>query len=83
MSGLLLFMKICKIQFIFFKIINIWCVFISNVLIEKNPRRPPQAYLVLAGCEPLTFTNIFPYWEKDSSIPVKVDDLHFVVGKRS
>ncbi|CAG5906504.1 unnamed protein product [Menidia menidia] len=35
---------------------------------EKNPRRPPQAYLVLAGCEPLTFTNIFPYWEKDASI---------------
>uniref|UniRef100_A0A8C6SM77 Supervillin d n=1 Tax=Neogobius melanostomus TaxID=47308 RepID=A0A8C6SM77_9GOBI len=35
---------------------------------EKNPRRPPQAYLVLAGCEPLTFTNIFPYWEKDENI---------------
>nr|XP_020460715.1 supervillin-like [Monopterus albus] len=35
---------------------------------EKNHRRPPLAYLVLAGCEPLTFTNIFPYWEKDTSI---------------
>ncbi|XP_030610394.1 supervillin [Archocentrus centrarchus] len=35
---------------------------------EKNPRRPPLAYLVLAGCEPLTFTNIFPYWEKDPNI---------------
>uniref|UniRef100_A0A7N8X2F8 Supervillin d n=1 Tax=Mastacembelus armatus TaxID=205130 RepID=A0A7N8X2F8_9TELE len=35
---------------------------------EKNPRRPPLGYLVLAGCEPLTFTNIFPYWEKDTSI---------------
>uniref|UniRef100_A0A3B4B2D0 HP domain-containing protein n=1 Tax=Periophthalmus magnuspinnatus TaxID=409849 RepID=A0A3B4B2D0_9GOBI len=34
---------------------------------KKNPRRPPQAYLVLAGCEPLTFTNIFPYWEKDEN----------------
>ncbi|XP_066519033.1 supervillin [Hoplias malabaricus] len=31
----------------------------------KNSRRPPQAYLILAGAEPLTFTNIFPYWEKD------------------
>uniref|UniRef100_A0A1A7YXZ0 HP domain-containing protein n=1 Tax=Iconisemion striatum TaxID=60296 RepID=A0A1A7YXZ0_9TELE len=35
---------------------------------EKNPRRPPLAYLVVAGFEPLTFTNIFPYWEKDTSV---------------
>ncbi|CAL8284950.1 unnamed protein product [Merluccius merluccius] len=35
---------------------------------EKNPRRPPLAYLVLAGCEPLTFTNIFPCWEKDTCV---------------
>lgn len=39
---------------------------------EKNPRRPPQAYLILAGCEPLTFTNIFPYWERDPSITAQV-----------
>uniref|UniRef100_A0A3Q2EI24 Supervillin d n=1 Tax=Cyprinodon variegatus TaxID=28743 RepID=A0A3Q2EI24_CYPVA len=38
---------------------------------EKNPRRPPLAYLVLAGLEPLTFTNIFPYWEKNTSITSK------------
>ncbi|XP_073774419.1 supervillin isoform X2 [Danio rerio] len=40
---------------------------------EKNSRRPPQAYLILAGAEPLTFTNIFPYWEKDPSIKVQVE----------
>ncbi|XP_071754746.2 supervillin isoform X1 [Centroberyx gerrardi] len=40
---------------------------------EKNPRRPPQAYLILAGCEPLTFTNIFPYWEKDPSITAQAE----------
>uniref|UniRef100_A0A668ADF5 Supervillin d n=1 Tax=Myripristis murdjan TaxID=586833 RepID=A0A668ADF5_9TELE len=40
---------------------------------EKNPRRPPQAYLVLAGCEPLTFTNIFPYWEKDPAITAQAE----------
>lgn len=40
---------------------------------EKNPRRPPLAYLILAGCEPLTFTNIFPYWEKDTSISPKAE----------
>ncbi|XP_077481961.1 supervillin isoform X2 [Stigmatopora argus] len=39
---------------------------------EKNSRRPPQAYLITAGCEPLTFTNIFPYWTKDPSIASKV-----------
>ncbi|XP_029015453.1 supervillin isoform X3 [Betta splendens] len=30
---------------------------------EMNPRRPPQAYLVLEGSEPLTFTNVFPHWD--------------------
>ncbi|XP_061604574.1 supervillin isoform X2 [Phyllopteryx taeniolatus] len=30
---------------------------------EVNPRRPPHAYLILEGCEPLTFTNVFPRWE--------------------
>uniref|UniRef100_A0A1A8NG14 HP domain-containing protein n=1 Tax=Nothobranchius pienaari TaxID=704102 RepID=A0A1A8NG14_9TELE len=35
---------------------------------EKNLRRPPLAYLVVAGFEPLTFTNIFPHWEKDTSV---------------
>uniref|UniRef100_A0A3B4XDT4 Supervillin d n=1 Tax=Seriola lalandi dorsalis TaxID=1841481 RepID=A0A3B4XDT4_SERLL len=46
---------------------------------EKNPRRPPLAYLVLAGCEPLTFTNIFPYWEKDTSITSKVGNKVILV----
>ncbi|CAN9509238.1 unnamed protein product [Ophioblennius macclurei] len=40
---------------------------------EKNPRRPPLAYLIQAGCEPLTFTNIFPYWEKDPSVTSKAE----------
>ncbi|XP_024288827.1 supervillin isoform X5 [Oncorhynchus tshawytscha] len=31
---------------------------------ERNPRRPLQAYLIQDGAEPLTFTNIFPRWEK-------------------
>uniref|UniRef100_A0A7N6ACR2 HP domain-containing protein n=1 Tax=Anabas testudineus TaxID=64144 RepID=A0A7N6ACR2_ANATE len=39
----------------------------------QSPRRPPLAYLILAGCEPLTFTNIFPYWEKDSTISSKME----------
>uniref|UniRef100_A0A8C1XAE8 Supervillin c n=1 Tax=Cyprinus carpio TaxID=7962 RepID=A0A8C1XAE8_CYPCA len=30
---------------------------------ERNPRRPPMAYLIDEGAEPLTFTNIFPLWE--------------------
>ncbi|CAG07251.1 unnamed protein product, partial [Tetraodon nigroviridis] len=27
---------------------------------EMNPRRPPRAYLICEGSEPLTFTNVFP-----------------------
>ncbi|XP_035260434.1 supervillin isoform X2 [Anguilla anguilla] len=38
---------------------------------EKNHKRPPQAYLILAGAEPLTFTNIFPYWERDPDIKLQ------------
>ncbi|XP_078280646.1 supervillin-like [Rhinoraja longicauda] len=30
---------------------------------EKNPKRPPKAYMVHVGTEPLTFTNIFPRWD--------------------
>ncbi|CAN9506228.1 unnamed protein product [Ophioblennius macclurei] len=30
---------------------------------EKNQKNPPKAYLVHAGLEPLTFTNMFPSWE--------------------
>ncbi|XP_038156695.1 supervillin a [Cyprinodon tularosa] len=30
---------------------------------EKNERKPPKAYLIHAGLEPLTFTNMFPCWE--------------------
>lgn len=40
---------------------------------ERNHKRPPQAYLILAGAEPLTFTNIFPYWERDPSIKLQGD----------
>ncbi|XP_063759964.1 supervillin isoform X3 [Eleginops maclovinus] len=31
---------------------------------EMNSRRPPQAYLIFEGLEPLTFTNVFPRWER-------------------
>ncbi|KAM9457917.1 supervillin isoform 2-T2 [Clarias gariepinus] len=30
---------------------------------ERNPRRPPMAYYLKEGAEPLTFTNVFPSWE--------------------
>lgn len=31
---------------------------------EMSTRRPPQAYLIFEGLEPLTFTNVFPRWER-------------------
>ncbi|KAG5268268.1 hypothetical protein AALO_G00210640 [Alosa alosa] len=30
---------------------------------EKNEVKPPKSYLIHAGLEPLTFTNMFPCWE--------------------
>ncbi|XP_041670616.1 supervillin a isoform X3 [Cheilinus undulatus] len=35
---------------------------------EKNERKPPKAYLIHAGLEPLTFTNMFPSWEHREDI---------------
>ncbi|XP_017274885.1 supervillin isoform X2 [Kryptolebias marmoratus] len=40
---------------------------------EINPRRPPQAYLILEGSEPLTFTNVFPRWERNLAPPTQAD----------
>lgn len=49
----------------------------NNVMIflcipEMNPRRPPQAYLIFEGSEPLTFTNVFPRWERSRGAPTQV-----------
>lgn len=30
---------------------------------EKNETKPQKSYLIHAGLEPLTFTNMFPSWE--------------------
>uniref|UniRef100_A0A8C9TMF2 Supervillin n=1 Tax=Scleropages formosus TaxID=113540 RepID=A0A8C9TMF2_SCLFO len=35
---------------------------------EKNEKKPPKAYLIHAGLEPLTFTNMFPSWEHRQDI---------------
>ncbi|XP_035389107.1 supervillin a isoform X3 [Electrophorus electricus] len=35
---------------------------------EKNEKKPPKAYLIHAGLEPLTFTNMFPCWEHREDI---------------
>ncbi|XP_035384801.1 supervillin isoform X2 [Electrophorus electricus] len=34
---------------------------------DRNPTRPPAAYLIKEGAEPLTFTNVFPSWEKPAT----------------
>lgn len=35
---------------------------------EKNQKMPPKAYLIHAGLEPLTFTNMFPCWDHREDI---------------
>ncbi|XP_069815097.1 supervillin isoform X3 [Dendropsophus ebraccatus] len=34
----------------------------------KNNKKPPKSYLIHAGLEPLTFTNMFPSWEHREDI---------------
>ncbi|KAM6977705.1 supervillin a [Aplochiton taeniatus] len=34
----------------------------------KNEKKPPKSYLIHAGLEPLTFTNMFPYWDHREDI---------------
>ncbi|XP_007434292.3 supervillin-like [Python bivittatus] len=36
--------------------------------IGKNVKKPPKSYLIHAGLEPLTFTNMFPSWEHREDI---------------
>ncbi|XP_059419090.1 supervillin-like isoform X7 [Carassius carassius] len=35
---------------------------------EKNEKKPQKSYLIHAGLEPLTFTNMFPGWEHREDI---------------
>ncbi|XP_067308817.1 supervillin isoform X2 [Pseudorasbora parva] len=35
---------------------------------EKNEKKPQKSYLIHAGLEPLTFTNMFPCWEHREDI---------------
>uniref|UniRef100_A0A4W5KQE0 Uncharacterized protein n=1 Tax=Hucho hucho TaxID=62062 RepID=A0A4W5KQE0_9TELE len=35
---------------------------------EKNEKKPQKSYLIHAGLEPLTFTNVFPSWEHREDI---------------
>ncbi|XP_069047346.1 supervillin a isoform X4 [Lepisosteus oculatus] len=35
---------------------------------EKKEKKPPKSYLINAGLEPLTFTNMFPSWEHREDI---------------
>uniref|UniRef100_W5MKA4 Supervillin a n=1 Tax=Lepisosteus oculatus TaxID=7918 RepID=W5MKA4_LEPOC len=35
---------------------------------EKKEKKPPKSYLIHAGLEPLTFTNMFPSWEHREDI---------------
>jgi len=37
------------------------------VVTEKYGEDAPSAVVVHAGKEPLTFTNLFPFWQSDTS----------------
>lgn len=48
--------------------LEITLVYYCFVPTEKNEKKPPKAYLIHAGLEPLTFTNMFPSWEHREDI---------------
>lgn len=47
---------------------------------EVNPRRPPLAYLISEGSEPLTFTNVFPHWERSPEANTQVQTAEFQIN---
>lgn len=51
--------------------------FLISVSPEVNPRRPPLAYLISEGAEPLTFTNVFPHWERSPEANTQVQTAEF------
>lgn len=42
--------------------------FLCFGFLGKNVKKPPKSYLIHAGLEPLTFTNMFPSWEHREDI---------------
>ena len=54
-----------------------WVVLMLTAL---NSETPPPALIVYGGLEPLRFTNIFPFWEQDTTITrlAIVVSLHYV-----
>ena len=52
---------------------------------EKNEKKPQKSYLIHAGLEPLTFTNMFPSWEHREDIAeiterVSLAHAHFLTN---
>ncbi|XP_077997526.1 uncharacterized protein LOC144450723 isoform X6 [Glandiceps talaboti] len=45
---------------------------------EKNPKKPLKAYIINAGVEPVSFTNLFPYWYHR----IDVEEINMKEGKR-
>ncbi|KAI0210081.1 Supervillin [Lamellibrachia satsuma] len=56
-----------------------FCLFENIPEREKNVANPLPAYLVYAGLEPLSFTNMFPAWEVNDS----VTEINFAEGRKA
>lgn len=55
------------------------CEFVEYLCLffpEINPENPPPAFMVYAGLEPLSFTNLFPFW----TVEANVRDLNLKVS---
>lgn len=49
-------------------------------VLGKNVKKPPKSYLIHAGLEPLTFTNMFPSWEHREDIAEITEMVHLFIA---
>lgn len=62
---------------------NFSLFFVFWLVLGKNVKKPPKSYLIHAGLEPLTFTNMFPSWEHREDIAEITEMVNLFIAQMS